>query len=467
MARESLTALYLGTLPVTPNNRNQLATKLAEHDTALDVIDSFHVTTFGAVGDGVTDDYAAIALALTAAEAAGAGIHFPASATDYVFGTPIVIDWDRASITADPGVRLKFTGTGKAISFDGGAGTGSLNGVRLGPVEIVGTATCTQLLHARACHRSKFDARLRDCASDGLLIEHCVGSEFNVVMSVNEGAFVTTPTYGARVTRRGVGEGSAAIEMNVVIEGLSQSGGTGVYLDWCDRITVNGISEGNDIGIATTANGGQHVINLWMESNTTADVRCNSFYCVFDNCKSEGDFVFQSASYGNTLRDGTYGDVTNESTYQQRYEGCILFGDLIDRVTGSPLMAWNQAQPAWCTARATGLITCVAKASLVDGEYLTIGDGISAAVVYEWDVTGNGATGGRVRVDVSLGATATEMAAALAANIAVQQPRLDVVANGDGTITLRHKRVGTVGNVTITENVANAGFLVTGMSGGA
>jgi hypothetical protein len=35
-----------------------------------------------------------------------------------------------------------------------------------------------------------------------------------------------------------------------------------------------------------------------------------------------------------------------------------------------------------------------------------------------------------------------------------------------GVLTITHDLAGTFANVSITENVANAGFLVSGMSGG-
>lgn len=115
---------------------------------------------------------------------------------------------------------------------------------------------------------------------------------------------------------------------------------------------------------------------------------------------------------------------------------------------------------------ATATITCVAKASLADTDYITIPDGINAPVLYEFDTAGDGVTGGRVQVDVSADTTAAQVAARLRTAILANQPTLDVTDNADGTLTLTHKWPGAGGNVTITENVANAGFLVSGFTGG-
>ncbi len=114
---------------------------------------------------------------------------------------------------------------------------------------------------------------------------------------------------------------------------------------------------------------------------------------------------------------------------------------------------------------ATGSITCVAKASMADTDIVTIGDGVNPVVVYEFDVAGDGVTAGRVQVNISTDTTATQVAARLLTAITANQPLFTVV-NTTGVLALTHKQTGTFANVTITEAVANAGFLVTGMSGG-
>lgn len=76
MARTPLTALYLSALPVVPNNKNQLATKMAEHDTALDALEEVVGLPMSATGDAVTDDTATIQAALDRIALAGGGALF-------------------------------------------------------------------------------------------------------------------------------------------------------------------------------------------------------------------------------------------------------------------------------------------------------------------------------------------------------------------------------------------------------
>ncbi len=114
---------------------------------------------------------------------------------------------------------------------------------------------------------------------------------------------------------------------------------------------------------------------------------------------------------------------------------------------------------------ATGLITCATNANMADTDFITIGDGMNPAVLYEYDKSANGVTAGRV--NWAAGATsAADVAATLKTAIDANQPGITVTDNLDGTLTLTHKWPGLGGNVTITEAVTHASFTVAGMSGG-
>jgi hypothetical protein len=117
---------------------------------------------------------------------------------------------------------------------------------------------------------------------------------------------------------------------------------------------------------------------------------------------------------------------------------------------------------------ATGSITCVAKANLIDGETVTIGDGTQAATVFEFDVAGNGVGGTNVQVNVSTDTTAIQVAARLhtAINGVVAGLLVVSTAVGDGTLTLANEGHGEAGNVTITDTVFDPNFAHTGMAGG-
>ncbi len=148
----------------------------------------------------------------------------------------------------------------------------------------------------------------------------------------------------------------------------------------------------------------------------------------------------------------------------------VVWSPLAGHTCATTLLSDNDAATQILAGSpAAGLITCVTKANLVDGEYLTIGDGINPPKLYEFDgVSGaaDGVTAGRIAVDVFADTTAAQVAARLRTAILANQPALSVTDNANGTLTISHLIPGAVGNVAMTENVANAGFLVTGLANG-
>lgn len=118
---------------------------------------------------------------------------------------------------------------------------------------------------------------------------------------------------------------------------------------------------------------------------------------------------------------------------------------------------------------AQGLVTCVAKASLVDGDFFTLPTGVS----FFFDVTGGYTPGGgysatKIRVDVSGATTAASVAAILAPLItaSAEAETIASLISGEALVRLIARTAGKAGNGTIVETVANAGFLVSGMNGG-
>jgi hypothetical protein len=127
------------------------------------------------------------------------------------------------------------------------------------------------------------------------------------------------------------------------------------------------------------------------------------------------------------------------------------------------------AESALVGAFATGSITVPAGggAALVDGETFTLNDGVNPATVFEFDRDGVVA-GGRVAVPITPGWSASQVRDAMVTAINGVAGGLAITAApGSGnTLNLTNDAAGAFGNVTITETVANAVFLVSGMTGG-
>jgi cysteine-rich repeat protein len=119
-------------------------------------------------------------------------------------------------------------------------------------------------------------------------------------------------------------------------------------------------------------------------------------------------------------------------------------------------------------AAATGNITTIPVAMLADGETFTLDDGISAATVFELD-DDSSVAGGNVDVDISSAANANDVRDAIiaAVNGVAGGLRITASSGGAAAVDLVNDVVGEAGNQTIVETVADSGFTVTGMSGGA
>jgi hypothetical protein len=130
--------------------------------------------------------------------------------------------------------------------------------------------------------------------------------------------------------------------------------------------------------------------------------------------------------------------------------------------------SFSDARPPGNTA-ATGTITTVAASALVDGETFTIDDGQNPAVNFEFDLAGDGVGAGNVAVVLDGTENADEVRDAVIAAInGVPNETFLILASdgGAGTVDLVNEFGGAQGNVAIAEAVTDAGFSVTGMSGG-
>jgi len=122
---------------------------------------------------------------------------------------------------------------------------------------------------------------------------------------------------------------------------------------------------------------------------------------------------------------------------------------------------------------ATGSITAVAKALFIDGETLTLQDGINSSVVFEFDTASNGVTPGRVEIDIGLATSAIDVATSMVDAINTASNLNLLATNAAGTtaiVTLVNVGAGGAGNspaVTWSDTVADAGFLITQPVGGA
>ncbi len=163
----------------------------------------FDVTAYGATGNGVTDDSAAIQAALTAAAAIAAGglVYIPAGT--YVVGTALTCSNRFVTIqgAGKDSTKLSYTGNGVALTLGttAGAGADSTGGVR--DLTITGTGSGTSGLRIIVFNGGYLEnLRVEDfTAGNGILFDgaNCIYS-YNVdvqnnLINLKFSADVTTP----------------------------------------------------------------------------------------------------------------------------------------------------------------------------------------------------------------------------------------------------------------------------------
>lgn len=124
---------------------------------------------------------------------------------------------------------------------------------------------------------------------------------------------------------------------------------------------------------------------------------------------------------------------------------------------------------------ATGSVTLLAKVDHVDAETVVVPDGVHPAVTFHIDVTGTYVPGGgydstNVQVDISTATTANDVAVIFKAAVdATTGPLFEITAGtvvGGLTPLTNTIANGALGNVAITETIADGAEVMVGMSSG-
>lgn len=250
--------------------------------------ETFSVADFGAVGDGVTDDTAAIAAAWTAAQAQSSlpELVFPAGIYKATLFPNFAVN--NARIIPSGKVTLRYSGTLEAVILDGGAGVGNMH---FGPFFIEAPSTALDGLVVKAVHHSYIEANIRGAgvASNGVYTQWCVCTEFVIVCSINDGAWYSTtaPLRGILIDELAVGQTTAyCLFRNPVIEGPS----IGIYfLNALGNTVLGGTTEGcSSTGMYfDTPSLLNKVIATDFETNTTQDILLGGVSNAVIDCDTE------------------------------------------------------------------------------------------------------------------------------------------------------------------------------------
>jgi len=280
--------------------------------------ESVSVKDFGAVGDGVTDDTAAIqAFRDHIAATLVLGI-FPSGTYKYTASPNWAIE--NSTILAEGKVILDYTGTGKAIVIDADASgavsatAGLVYNLTFRGFSVQAPSAATDGLYLESIHHSNIEINFLGGCTSGIAfnIGFSVVTEFRLTASVNVGGWSAggKPTYGIKLRKRGAGETpSYNVFINTIIEGPT----VGIWnFQSLGCLFLGGTSEAcSDTGLLSSAGATENkYYGIDLEANTGADIvefgKRNSYF----NCDTTNLVRFDSGSLSCSLQDGSHSNVS-------------------------------------------------------------------------------------------------------------------------------------------------------------
>ena len=279
------------TPPFTASVATNVGDKLAQ---------TVSVTDFGAVGDGTTNDTAAIQAAITAATSAGAELVFPAGTYKHTTALTFTCNVQGYGMP-----RIKSSGNIKSVIVTNSYGY--FKGIRIEP-DGTGTTSNDGLTIAGGARTLFENVLVLSCGNDGIVFDSTTNS--NNIASLNNVQSRLNGRDGIRIALGG--DNNACLLSNIDVSSNTANG-----------ITLTGICVGTVFNNVAAQNNGAYGIaylgatcrnnigTAYLESNTTGDVyfdataHTNMLWLSNDGntrLDSNGTNTILSASSGSTQR---------------------------------------------------------------------------------------------------------------------------------------------------------------------
>jgi hypothetical protein len=299
--------------------------------------ETISVTDFGAVGDGIANNDAALAAAhayMAARSAAGGSntmeLVWPAGR--YIYTSSENWGIDRLRMRFEGEVWLIRTGTGPAFILDGGASGAGLLGLQiLGYPYVTDDGTPHHAIYARAIHSSRMEIRSTGAGAgfSAFYGEWLVDNDISFVVSGIEGGIYKVPDYGLHLTNRNVNEECSynRIQVRVSGEGINKIP-VGVYLDGALGNKITGTIQNCTLGFKDTTNAWQNVFDKvdWEANSADAEIHGEQTQLAF--CDFQIGPVFKSdaldcsmiggSTVNVTLENGAFNTLLSSFTYNRR-----------------------------------------------------------------------------------------------------------------------------------------------------
>lgn len=287
-----------------------------------------NVCQFGTVGDGTTDDTAALQAARdylavqSGLEVDLQKMSFPAGTYAYTASPNWALSY--VEIVADGKVILKHTGSGQAVIIDSGAYPASgVVDMKMWGFIVEGNVNTTIGLYTRALHHSNFKFNIRCGTTFAHYNEFGVCSHFDLIISNNHGPWtgVAYPPTGIFLNKRDTNEETSYCTFKVIVEGC----GIGLEASWAlGCLFIGDTIEGNhEKGVHIYPNSRRlkffavdFEFNDRTDESTVAagdDIVCQGFQNDFIHCDGDGKITLSSGSEENTVDRGAFNEIGVES----------------------------------------------------------------------------------------------------------------------------------------------------------
>ena len=279
---------------------------------------TLNVKQFGAIGNGIADDTAAIQAArdYIAAQTTKSVLIFPPGIYRYS-ASP---NWAVKDIVVEARgeVRLRYFGTNDAVIFDGGSS--DIDNVRFKGFIVEAPWDAKNAVYVHKVHRSFFDFDVRGCGTlyAGLFVGFAVCDEFRIKVSASsDGSWYqgnAIPNYGIKIYQASSASACFCTFIHPIIEycqhgiSITKGGGNAFVggtiencINWGMRIEA-GADRNRFIGtdFESTPFGGQP---LW-DYDITCEGELNFF-----NCETCFSFIFGDNSFQNTIDGGKHNKI--------------------------------------------------------------------------------------------------------------------------------------------------------------
>lgn len=298
---------------------------------------------FGASGNGVADETAALFKARDHCAATGRGLIIPQG--DYKYRRSPNWAVTDLVVIAQGRVRFFHVGAGDGFVFDAGAKASNIcNNVRFcadNRIHLYGSATTRNGVWGRSVHHSHVGVNVHGCgaAHAGLHTQFSVCSVWDVVVSANEGGWHqgNKPGTGYKLDRRlSIETTSYCYFANSIIEGVD----IGIHLvSSLGNVFVGGTSEGcSRYGVLVDEGAmWDRFIGMDFEVNGVADIYCSGLGTEFISCDTYDKVFITSAARrciinggGHeriTIGRGALGCTVTNSVYNRRATGADFSDD--------------------------------------------------------------------------------------------------------------------------------------------